>query len=95
MFLLSLLPVEKNLKCLLIFVFQSDLSVNDFWFLSCKPARGFILAEFCHSLTYFRANLSSLIKASIVVLRVSFLQGISINLERNALKAKNRGYSLV
>jgi hypothetical protein len=54
---------------------------------------GCILAEFCRSFAYFEANLSSLIE-SIVVLRVvrmlSFLPGISIKFERNALKSKNR-----
>ena len=34
-------------------------------FCPANPARGCILAEFCHSLTDFRANLSSLIKASL------------------------------
>ena len=34
-------------------------------FCTANPARGYILAEFCHSLTDFRANLSSLIKASL------------------------------
>ena len=33
--------------------------------LPANPARGYILAEFSHSLTDFRANLSSLIKASL------------------------------
>jgi hypothetical protein len=62
--------------------------------LSSKFARGYILAEFCHSLTDFRANLSSLIKIlkhrCFVSYTVSFLQGISINLERNAFKGKSR-----
>ena len=34
-------------------------------FCTANPARGYILAEFSHSLTDFRANLSSLIKASL------------------------------
>jgi hypothetical protein len=34
-------------------------------FCTANPARGYILAEFCHSLTDFRANLSSLFKASL------------------------------
>ena len=34
-------------------------------FCPANPARGYILAEFCYSLTDFRANLSSLIKASL------------------------------
>ena len=34
-------------------------------FRTANPARGYILAEFCHSLTDFRANLSSLFKASL------------------------------
>jgi hypothetical protein len=34
-------------------------------FCTANPARGYVLAEFCHSLTDFRANLSSLIKASL------------------------------
>ena len=34
-------------------------------FCPANPARGYILAEFCYSLTDFGANLSSLIKASL------------------------------
>ena len=34
-------------------------------FCPANPARGYILAEFCYSLTDFRANLSSLTKASL------------------------------
>jgi hypothetical protein len=34
-------------------------------FCPANPARGYILAEFCYSLTDFRANLSSLIKTSL------------------------------
>ena len=34
-------------------------------FCTANTARGYILAEFSHSLTDFRANLSSLIKASL------------------------------
>ena len=34
-------------------------------FCTGNPARGYISAEFCYSLTDFRANLSSSIKASL------------------------------
>jgi hypothetical protein len=53
---------------------DDDGSDNDNSILSCSttsgfcPAnrvRGYILAEFCHSLVDFRANLSSLSKASL------------------------------
>ena len=90
---MSPLPVEKNWNLCWYSLFNQVLVYfelfNEFRFFVQQICSGYILAEFCHSLPNFRANLSSLINIKhrcFESYTISFLQGMSINLERNAFK---------